>query len=144
MHKLIPSGTLRRMLLPPTYGRHMVGSASFTVLSLEVWDTALVVSVQMADGVGAEPRLLLQDHGGTRYKLQQSARVDSRSLQVFTPSIPAGIRSLTVRHAGDPNGRPVVTFAVPVLPAPAAGWPDQADGEPAGVAEDQAPLRRPA
>ena len=115
MRELIPSGSLRGMLLPPTYGRHVTDSTAFTVLSVEIWSTGLVVNIQLAADGGPEPVIILQDHFGTEYTLQSSANVGSRNLQVFTPSVPPGTRSLTVRSADDSKARPVVTFAVPLM-----------------------------
>ncbi|RDV10329.1 MULTISPECIES: hypothetical protein [unclassified Arthrobacter] len=138
MRKLIPSGSLRRMLLPPTYGRHVTDSNEFTVLSVEIWATGLVVNIQMASEGGPQPRIILQDHFGTEYSLRDSAVLGSRNLQVFTPSVPPGTRSLTVRSADDPEARPVVTFAVPLMAVPE---------EPAtahGGYPPEAELRRPA
>ena len=149
MSNLIPSGALRRMLLPPTYGRHVTPASEFTILSVEVWASGLVVNVHLATEGGPAPRLTLEDHFGTRYTLQESAVVDSRNLQVFTPSVPPGTRSLTIRAADDP-GRPVVTFAVPLMAVPetppVAAVPDmQAPREADGLPDDgQQELRRPA
>jgi hypothetical protein len=126
------------MLLPPTYGRHVTDSNEFTVLSVEIWATGLVVNIQMASEGGPQPRIILQDHFGTEYSLQDSAVLGSRNLQVFTPSVPPGTRSLTVRSADEAEARPVVTFAVPLMavpdePAPArSGYPPETE------------LRRPA
>jgi hypothetical protein len=114
MRKLIPSGSLRGMLLPPTYGRHVTDNTAFTVLSVEIWTTGLVVNIQLASEDGPEPNIILQDHFGTKYSLRSSATLGSRNLQVFSPSVPAGTRSLTVRSADDDEARPVVTFAVPL------------------------------
>jgi hypothetical protein len=106
------------MLLPPTYGRHVTESNEFTVLSVEIWTTGLVVNIQMASDGGPQPRIIVQDHFGTEYSLQDSAVLGSRNLQVFTPSVPPGTRSLTIRSADDGEGRPVVTFAVPLMAVP--------------------------
>ncbi|MHC6591466.1 hypothetical protein [Arthrobacter sp. C152] len=150
MSNLIPSGALRRMLLPPTYGRHVTPASEFTILSVEVWASGLVVNVHLAREGGPAPRLTLEDHFGTTYSLQESAIVDSRNLQVFTPSVPPGTRSLTIRAADDP-GRPVVTFAVPLMvpdTPPVAAVPDApAPREAAGLPDEgpyEAELRRPA
>ena len=147
MTSLIPSGELRRMLLPPTYGRHVTSATEFTILSVEVWASGLVVNIHLPSDDAPEPRLMLQDHFGTEYTLQESATVGSRNLQVFTPSVPPGTRSLTVRSADDSAGRPVVTFAVPLMAVP--GPPREA--EAAGPRSSHAPadeyepeLRRPA
>lgn len=146
MRELIPSGTLRGMLLPPTYGRHITDATAFTVLSVEIWDTGLVVTIQMAADGGPQPCIILQDHFGTEYTLQDSAALGSRNLQVFTPSVPPGTRSLTIRSADDAAARPVVTFAVPLRAVPAA--PDSAEAARHSAArDDEYPpeeLRRPA
>ncbi|MGX1162870.1 hypothetical protein FBY31_3074 [Arthrobacter sp. SLBN-100] len=115
MRELIPSGSLRGMLLPPTYGRHVTDSTEFTVLCVEIWSTGLVVNIQLASDGEPEPVIILQDHFGTDYSLRKSVNVGSRNLQVFTPSVPPGTRSLTVRSADDSHPRPVVTFAVPLM-----------------------------
>jgi hypothetical protein len=106
------------MLLPPTYGRHVTDSNEFTVLSVEIWATGLVVNIQMASEGGPQPRIILEDHFGTEYSLRDSAVLGTRNLQVFTPSVPPGTRSLTVRSADGPEARPVVTFAVPLMAVP--------------------------
>ena len=138
MRKLIPSGDLRTMLLPPTYGQHVTRSTEFTVLSVEIWATGLVVNIHLASDGGPEPRIILEDHFGTEYSFQDSATLGSRNLQVFSPSLPPGTRSLTVRSADDPEGRPVVTFAVPLMAVPEAE-PSAQDGD-----TQQEELRRPA
>lgn len=120
MLELLATGSLRGMLLPPTYGTHVTQSAEFTVLSVEIWDTGLVVNIHLASAGGAEPNITVQDHFGTEYALQDSATVGSRNLQVFTPSVPEGTRSLTIRSKDDAEARPVVTFAVPALVGRAA------------------------
>ncbi|MCD5343104.1 hypothetical protein LR392_12810 [Arthrobacter sp. AK04] len=138
MRKLIPSGDLRTMLLPPTYGQHVTRSTEFTVLSVEIWATGLVVNIHLASDGGPEPRIILEDHFGTEYSFQDSATLGSRNLQVFSPSVPPGTRSLTIRSADDPEGRPVVTFAVPLMAVPEAE-PSAQDGD-----TQQEELRRPA
>ena len=138
MRKLIPSGGLRTMLLPPTYGQHVTRSTEFTVLSVEIWATGLVVNIHLASDGGPEPRIILEDHFGTEYSFQDSATLGSRNLQVFSPSLPPGTRSLTIRSADDPEGRPVVTFAVPLMAVPEAE-PSAQDGD-----TQQEELRRPA
>lgn len=148
MSNLIPSGELRRMLLPPTYGRHVTSATEFTILSVEVWASGLVVNIHLPSDDAPEPRLKLQDHFGTEYVLHESATVGTRNLQVFTPSVPPGTRSLTIRSADDADGRPVVTFAVPLMAVP-EGRPDlTAAGREASTATDdesyQSDLRRPA
>ena len=138
MRKLSPSGDLRTMLLPPTYGQHVTRSTEFTVLSVEIWATGLVVNIHLASDGGPEPRIILEDHFGTEYSFQDSATLGSRNLQVFSPSVPPGTRSLTIRSADDPEGRPVVTFAVPLMAVPEAE-PSAQDGD-----TQQEELRRPA
>jgi hypothetical protein len=138
MRKLIPSGDLRTMLLPPTYGQHVTRSTEFTVLSVEIWATGLVVNIHLASDGGPEPRIILEDHFGTEYSFQDSATLGSRNLQVFSPSLPPGTRSLTIRSADDPEGRPVVTFAVPLMAVPEAE-PSAQDGD-----TQHEELRRPA
>ena len=138
MRKLIPSGDLRTMLLPPTYGQHVTRSTEFTVLSVEIWATGLVVNIHLASDGGPEPRIILEDHFGTEYSFQDSATLGSRNLQVFSPSVPPGTRSRTIRSADDPEGRPVVTFAVPLMAVPEAE-PSAQDGD-----TQHEELRRPA
>lgn len=113
MRELIPTGSLLGMLLPPTYGKHVTETAEFTVLSVEMWTTGLVVNIHLASAQGVPPDITVEDHFGTVYSLQDSATVGSRNLQVFTPSVPPGTRSLTIRSTEDADARPVVTFAVP-------------------------------
>jgi hypothetical protein len=127
------------MLLPPTYGRHVTDNTAFTVLSVEIWATGLVVNIQMASEDGPEPNIILQDHFGTKYSRLNSAVLGSRNLQVFTPSVPPGTRSLTVRSADDAQARPVVTFAVPLLTVRDAPADTNDDGYPSPPE-----LRRPA
>ncbi|MDQ0771132.1 hypothetical protein QF031_003881 [Pseudarthrobacter defluvii] len=148
MSNLIPSGALRRMLLPPTYGRHVTSATEFTILSVEVWASGLVVNIHLPSDDAPEPRLTVQDHFGTDYRLQDSATVGSRNLQVFTPTVPSGTRSLTIRSEDDSDDRPVVTFAVPLMAVPETS--DDADAAGSGdIAEAdnesyQPDLRRPA
>jgi hypothetical protein len=146
MSNLIPSGALRRMLLPPTYGRHVTPATEFTILSVEVWASGLVVNIHLPADDAPEPRLKLQDHFGTEYTLQESATVGSRNLQVFTPSVPPGTRSLTVRSADDAEGRPVVTFAVPLMAVQEAQPDLEAAARGTSTPDDdyQSDLRRPA
>lgn len=118
MRDFIPTGSLRELLLPPTYGRHVTEATAFTVLSVEIWTTGLVVNIHMASTLGALPNITVHDHFGTEYSLQDSATLGSRNLQVFTPSVPQGTRSLTIRSADASDARPVVTFAVPPVRRP--------------------------
>ncbi|MET3720757.1 MULTISPECIES: hypothetical protein [unclassified Arthrobacter] len=116
MRNLIPKGTLRQMLLPPTFGLHMTRAADFTVLSVEVWSTCLVVNIHVESAAGRTvPEIAVEDHWGTVYTLRDTASVGSRNLQVFTPSVPPGTRSLTIRSTDAAEARLVVTFAVPVM-----------------------------
>jgi hypothetical protein len=102
------------MLLPPTFGLHMTQAADFTVLSVEVWSTCLVVNIHVESGAGrAIPEIAIEDHWGTLYTFRDSASLGSRNLQVFTPSVPPGTRSLTIRSTDDADARLVVSFAVP-------------------------------
>lgn len=137
MRNLIPKGTLRQMLLPPTFGLHMTQAADFTVLSVEVWSTCLVVNIHVESSAGAAvPEITVEDHWGTVYTLQDSASVGSRNLQVFTPSVPAGTRSLTIRSTDAAEARLVVAFAVRAMP--------DADGHGRASAYQPPHLRRPA
>jgi hypothetical protein len=104
------------MLLPPTFGLHMTGAADFTVLSVEVWSTCLVINLHVESAAGkAVPAIAIEDHWGTVYTLRDSGSLGSRNLQVFTPSVPPGTRSLTIRSTDAAEARLVVTFAVPVM-----------------------------
>ena len=113
MRNLIPKGILRRVLLPPTYGLHLTRGADFTVLSVELWSTCLVVNIHVESAGRAIPEIAVEDHWGTLYTLRDSASVGSRNLQVFTPSVPPGTRSLTIRSTDEAAARLVVTLAVP-------------------------------
>ncbi|GAC1378188.1 MAG: hypothetical protein NVSMB43_19800 [Pseudarthrobacter sp.] len=125
------------MLLPPTFGLHMTQAADFTVLSVEVWSTCLVVNIHVESSAGAAvPAITVEDHWGTVYTLQYSASVGSRNLQVFTPSVAAGTRSLTIRSTDAPEARLVVAFAVRAMP--------DADGHGRASAYQPPHLRRPA
>ena len=104
------------MLLPPTFGLHPAGNAEFTVLSVEVWSRCLVVNIHVKSAIGRPvPHITVEDHWGTPYRFRDSASLGSRNLQVFTPSVPFGTRSLTIRSVDDADARPVVTFAVPLM-----------------------------
>jgi hypothetical protein len=116
MRNIIPKGTLRQMLLPPPFGLHLAGNAEFTVLSVEVWSRCLVVNIHVKSAIGRPvPRIAIEDHWGTPYRFRDSASLGSRNLQVFTPSVPFGTRSLTIRSVDDADARLVVTFAVPLM-----------------------------
>jgi hypothetical protein len=116
MRNIIPKGTLRQMLVPPTFGLHLAGKAEFTVLSVEVWSRCLVVNIHVKSAIGRPvPHITIEDHWGTPYRFRDSASLGSRNLQVFTPSVPFGTRSLTIRSVDDTDARLVVTFAVPLM-----------------------------
>jgi hypothetical protein len=116
MLNFIPKGSLRKMLLPPTFGLHLTRSAEYTVLSVEVWTSCLVVNIHVESAAGRlVPGIAIEDHLGTVYSFRDSVTVGSRNLQVFTPSLPPGTRSLTIRSTDDAEARLVVTFAVPLL-----------------------------
>jgi hypothetical protein len=112
----VSGGHLERVLLPLTFGKHESHGTKFTVLAVEVWNTGIVVNLHLASSNEAEPHtpeIIVQDHFGTEYVLDQVATVGSRQLQYFAPSIPEGTRSLTIRSM-DPEGDSfVVTLAVP-------------------------------
>lgn len=114
----LSGGHLERVLLPLTFGKHQSQGAEFTVLAVEIWNTGIVVNLHLhlASRKGTEPKtpdIVVHDHFGTEYKLDEVATVGSRQLQFFAPSIPEGTRSLTIRSA-DPEGASfVVALAVP-------------------------------
>lgn len=117
----LSGGHLERVLLPLTFGKHQSQGVEFTVLAVEIWNTGIVVNLHLAPMNGTElngtgpktPDIVVHDHFGTEYKLDEVATVGSRQLQFFAPSIPEGTRSLTIRSA-DPEGPSfVVALAVP-------------------------------
>ena len=112
----VSGGHLERVLLPLTFGKHQSQGTAFTVLAVEIWDTGIVVNLHLAsvnDDEPQTPEIVIHDHFGTEYKLDEVATVGSRQLQFFAPSIPEGTRSLTIR-AGDPDSASfVVALAVP-------------------------------
>ncbi len=139
MLNFIPKGSLRKMLLPPTFGLHLTRSAEYTVLSVEVWTSCLVVNIHVESAAGRlVPGIAIEDHLGTVYSFRDSATVGSRNLQVFTPSLPPGTRSLTIRSTDDAEARLVVTFAVPLL------RDSDALGQAAAPITPPSQLRRPA
>lgn len=112
----IPGGSLHYVLLPQKFGRHQTAVTEFTVLSVEIWSTGIVVNMQLPPANGSQPpqpRIAVQDHFGTEYSLESSASIGSRHLQVFTPSVPTGTRSLTITSRDDDGARFVVALAVP-------------------------------
>jgi hypothetical protein len=112
----VSGGHLERVLLPLTFGKHQSQGIEFTVLAVEIWDTGIVVNLHLASVSEDEPQnpeIVVNDHFGTEYRLDEVATVGSRQLQFFAPSIPEGTRSLTIR-SGDPNSASfVVALAVP-------------------------------
>jgi hypothetical protein len=109
----MPGGPLRHVLLPQTFGPHEVQGAAFTVLSVEIWATGIVINIHLAGMRPFTPEIVLEDHHGTAYSLENSETLGSRNLQVFTPSVPAATRSLTIRSSEGDEARLVVTLAVP-------------------------------
>jgi predicted hotdog family 3-hydroxylacyl-ACP dehydratase len=75
-----------------------------------------VVNIHVKSAIGRPvPHITIEDHWGTPYRFRDSASLGSRNLQVFTPSVPFGTRSLTIRSVDDADARLVVTFAVPLM-----------------------------
>ena len=75
-----------------------------------------MVNIHVESAAGnAVPEIAIEDHWGTVYTFRDSASMGSRNLQVFTPSVPPGTRSLTIRSTDAAEARLVVTFAVPVV-----------------------------
>jgi hypothetical protein len=114
----LSGGHLERVLLPLTFGKHQSQGTAFTVLAVEIWNTGIVVNLHLhhASKKGTKPKtpdIVVHDHFGTEYTLDEVATVGSRQLQFFAPSIPEGTRSLTIRSV-DPEGASfVVALAVP-------------------------------
>lgn len=112
----VSGGRLERVLLPLTFGKHQTHGTEFTVLAVEIWDTGIVVNLHLASTNGTEPptpEILIHDHFGTEYGLDQVATIGSRQLQFFAPSIPQGTRSLTIRSVDADGASFVVALAVP-------------------------------
>ncbi|MBT2551086.1 hypothetical protein [Arthrobacter sp. ISL-65] len=113
----LSGGHLERVLLPLTFGTHQSQGTEFTVLAVEIWNTGIVVNLHLAsvnEDVPHNPEIVVHDHFGTEYKLDEVATVGSRQLQFFAPSIPEGTRSLTIRSVDDPDSASfVVALAVP-------------------------------
>jgi hypothetical protein len=110
------SGSLQHVLLPETFGRHQTRRTGFTVLSVEIWTTGIVVNMHLTSAAYAQsslPKIAVEDHFGTTYSLESSATIGPRHLQVFGPSVPAGTRSLTIRSVDDSEPQLVVVLAVP-------------------------------
>ncbi|APX01782.1 hypothetical protein BWQ92_08720 [Arthrobacter sp. QXT-31] len=109
-------GHLERVLLPLTFGKHQSQGTEFTVLAVEIWDTGIVVNLHLASVNEDEPQtpeIVVHDHFGTEYKLDEVATVGTRQLQFFAPSIPEGTRSLTIRSVDADSAGFVVALAVP-------------------------------
>jgi hypothetical protein len=112
----VSGGQLERVLLPLTFGKHQSHGTEFTVLAVEIWDTGIVVNLHLASTNGTEPHtpeIVIHDHFGTEYGLDQVATIGSRQLQFFAPSIPPGTRSLTIRSVDAEGASFVVALAVP-------------------------------
>jgi hypothetical protein len=112
----LPTGALRHVLLPQTLGRHHTPHTEFIVLSVEVWSSGLVVNLQLTspgDGPVADPEIFVEDHLGTDYAHGGTMTMGSRQLHVFTPAVPLGARSLTIKSKEADGARQVVVFAVP-------------------------------
>lgn len=130
MRDPLPAGSLRRVLLPATFGRHLTQSTEFTVVSVEIWNSCLVVNIHLASGAAIDPSppgIAVEDHWGTAYSLEASTTVGTRNLQVFSPSLPSGTRSLTITSLDGADARLVVTLAVPPdseprMPGPRSGF----------------------
>lgn len=91
MKELMPLGSLRYVLLPQTFGTHQSSGTDFTVLSVEIWRSAVVLNIHMASAIDAAPlwpHLAVEDHFGTAYSLKSSETLGLRNLQIFTPSLP--------------------------------------------------------
>lgn len=117
----MPLGSLRYILLPQTFGTHQSAGTDFTVLSVEIWRSAIVLNIQMASALDAaplKPRLALEDHFGTAYSLKSSETLGLRNLQIFTPSVPQAVRSLTIKAQKKGSSHLVVTLAVPLAAYP--------------------------
>jgi hypothetical protein len=111
-------GTLRRVLVPSSFGRDRTDGGEFTVLAVEIWTRGVLVNLQVYPDAGQEaggPGILLEDHAGTVYTRRGSARLGSRHLQYFEPTAPEGIRSLTIKCADSAGIHQVLFVAVPPL-----------------------------
>ncbi|MBT2521166.1 hypothetical protein [Arthrobacter sp. ISL-28] len=121
MNDLTPLNSLRHVLLPPTFGKHHSEGTEFTVLSVEIWKSAIVLNIHLAPQHNAAPsipRIALEDHFGTKYSLKSSEILGLRNLQIFTPSVPQATRSLTIKANEENSNQLVVTLAVPPAPIP--------------------------
>jgi hypothetical protein len=109
------AGNVQHVLVPRSFGRHRTDAAEFTVLSVEIWTTGLVVNLQLraAGSRSGPPAIVVEDHRGTVYTRKGSAGLGARHLQYFEPSVPAGVRSLTIKCEDSGGIREVLFVAVP-------------------------------
>ncbi|MFD1213476.1 hypothetical protein ACFQ36_15660 [Arthrobacter sp. GCM10027362] len=110
------AGTLQHVLVPHSFGRHDTGSSEFIILSVEIWTTGLIVNMQVRSTAGPEfrrPDIMVEDHLGTVYTRKGSVSLGARHLQYFEPTVPEGIRSLTIKCEDAGGIRRVLFLAVP-------------------------------
>ncbi|NKX53928.1 hypothetical protein [Arthrobacter mobilis] len=110
------AGTLQHVLVPRTFGRHNTGTAEFIILSVEIWTTGLVVNMQVRSAAGPQfrrPGIVVEDHLGTVYTRKGSVSLGARHLQYFEPSVPEGIRTLTIKCEDSEGIHQVLFVAVP-------------------------------
>jgi hypothetical protein len=109
------AGNPQHVLVPRSFGRHRTDGSEFTVLSVEIWTTGLVVNLQLraAGARSSLPRIVVEDHWGTVYTRKGSATLGARQLQYFEPSVPDGIRSLTIKCEDSRGVHEVLFVAVP-------------------------------
>jgi hypothetical protein len=111
------AGTLQHVLVPHSFGRHNTDNSEFIILSVEIWTTGVIVNMQVRSAAGPDfkrPGIVLEDHLGTAYARKGSASLGARHLQYFEPSVPEGVRSLTVKCEDSAGIHQVLFFAVPV------------------------------
>jgi hypothetical protein len=111
-----PEGGLRHVLVPPTLGHHQTTEIVFTVLSVEIWETGIVVNIHTSQTAGVRPSpptISVEDHLGTVYSLETSTSLGARNIQIFTPSTPTAARSLTIKSSQPDTEALVVALAVP-------------------------------
>jgi hypothetical protein len=110
------AGSLLHVLVPRSFGRHNTDSAEFSILSVEIWTTGIVVNMQVRSAAGPDfkrPGIVLEDHLGTVYTRKGSVSLGARHLQYFEPTVPEGIRSLTIKCMDSQGIHEVLFFAVP-------------------------------
>lgn len=110
------AGTLLHVLVPRSFGRHNTDTSEFIILSVEIWTTGIIVNMQVRSAAGPDsrrPGIVLEDHLGTVYTRKGSASLGARHLQYFEPTVPEGIRSLTVKCGHSGGLHEVLFFAVP-------------------------------